>query len=404
MNMIKKQNKLDMNHNLISQKSFGFMDTVKLLESDSDVEYYVTGYKNDNAMVYLEGPEGSITVLQEKLVLVKNATLFQKDDIVKFTADAKFMIDDDIKHDIKQHYLPNTNHFSVLKVSNADGSLQIGNPNNFKDDGTGKLIGQCIFIQFIQQNQLELVTKKLQIRKMHGPEDTEITLFLPTSSRIHCTLDSINGIPDKELTNFDPESYTGTLITKEVKRQMIAKNLVWLGYKNRAWYSFDCIKAINSCIKKIKCTKYWKEKKNIRISRVIITDDLRFHPKNDKSAKYDWALVGNTQLNRNFVGLNRPLQPSNCISKKASIDDNLTDIPCELKISYDEEGNPVFNNEMQEEKNAFLQMIYKATLDTIEKIAKEEMGSISQATPVIPDNRVQTVEELPVATEVIPLD
>ena len=166
-----------------------------------------------------------------------------------------------------------------------------------------------------------------------------------------------------------------------------------------------CIRdSINSCIKKIKCTKYWKEKKNIRISRVIITDDLRFHPKNDKSAKYDWALVGNTQLNRNFVGLNRPLQPSNCISKKASIDDNLTDIPCELKISYDEEGNPVFNNEMQEEKNAFLQMIYKATLDTIEKIAKEEMGSISQATPVIPDNRVQTVEELPVATEVIPLD
>ena len=32
------------------------------------------------------------------------------------------------------------------------------------------------------------------------------------------------------------------------------------------------------------------------------------------------------------------------------------------------------------------------------------VGSISQATPIIPENRAQTVEELPVATEVIPVD
>ena len=376
---------------------FNYTDTVTFIEGDEKgVDYCVTGYENDGR-VNLEGPTGSLTVFQERLVLVKNGILFQKDDIIKLKDDTKY------DHDIlKKHYLSNTNHFSVIRVSRNDGSLEIGNPNNFKYDDTGKRVGECMKISASHLSQLELVTKKIQIRKMHNPADTEITLFLPTSHRMHCTLDSIDGIPDEERKNFDPESCTGSMITAEVKRQMIGNNkLAWIGYQNRAWYSLECIKSIHLCLKNtIPRTKCWKEK-NIRITRVVITDDLRFNRKSDTSAKYDWALVGNTQLNRNFIGLNRPLRPSNCESKKASTNSNLTYLPYELKISYDEEGNPVFNSGKKEEKRSFMQMMYKAMGEVLQQ---EGLGSISQATPVIPGNRVQTVEELPIATEVIPIE
>ena len=382
-------------------KAFGYMDTVTFREGDKKgVEYFVTGYEKDGR-VNIENRNGSLSVFQEKLKLVKNGILFQKDDIIKFKDENKIL---DLEYDIdilKPHYLPNTNHFSVMRVSRNDGSLEIGNPGNFKDDDTGKRVGQCIKILASQLSQFELVTKKIQIRKLHGPNDTEITLFLPTSHRRHCTLDSIEGIPDEERKNFDPNSYTGSMITAGVKEQMIASNLAWIGYKNRAWYALKCIKVIHLCMKNtIPRTRHWKEK-NARITSVVITDDLRFHGKSDTSAKWDWALVGNTQLHRNFIGLNRPLRPSNCESKKASTNSNLTDLPYELKISYDEEGKPEFNTEKKEEKRSFMQMMYKAMGELLQQ---EGLNSVSQATPLIPENRVQTVEELPVATDVIPIE
>ena len=379
-------NKMDIN------KAFGYMDTVTFREGDKKgVEYFVTGYEKDGR-VNIENRNDSLSVFQEKLKLVKNGILFQKDDIIKFTEDARY--DPDF---VKPHYLPNTNHFRVMGVSRNDGSLEIGNPGNCKDDGTCK----CIQILPSQFSQLELVTKKIQIRKMHGSEDTEITLFLPTSHRIHCTLDTVEGLTEDDKKNFDINSLNGSMLTAEVKRQMINQNLAWVGYQNKAWYALKCIKPIHLCMKNtIPRTRKWKGK-NIRITRVVITDDLRFHPKSDTSAKYDWALVGNTQLHRNFIGLNRPLQPSNCESKKASTNDNLTDLPYELKISYDEEGKPLFNTGTKEEKKSFMHMMYAAMGEMLQQ---EGLDPNSQATPVIPENRVHTVEELPVATEVIPIE
>ena len=379
-------------------KAFGYMDTVTFREGDKKgVEYFVTGYEKDGR-VNIESSKDSLSVFQERLALVKNGILFQKDDIIKFKDDVKY--DTDI---IKPHYLPNTNHFSVMRVSRNDGSLEIGNPDYYIDDGTGKRVGQCIKILASALSQLELVTKKIQIRKLHGPEDTEITLFLPTSHRRHCTLDSIEGIPDEERKNFDPNSYTGSMITAGVKEQMIASNLAWIGYQDRAWYALKCIKVIHLCMKNtIPRTRHWK-KKNVRITRVVITDDLRFHGRSDTSTKWDWVLVGNTQLDRNFIGLNRPLRPSNCESKKASTNSNLTDLPYELKISYDEEGKPLFNNGTREEKKSFMHMIYKAMGEVLQQEGLDTNSQVTP-TPVIPENRVQTVEELPVATEVIPIE
>ena len=39
-----------------------------------------------------------------------------------------------------------------------------------------------------------------------------------------------------------------------------------------------------------------------------------------------------------------------------------------------------------------------------ELLQQEVLNSVSQATPLIPENIVQTVEELPVATDVIPIE
>ena len=378
-------------------KVFGFMDTVTFREGDkAGVEYFVAGYEKDGK-VNIENSNCSLSVFQEKLLLIKNGIIFQKDDTVKIKDNGE-LNSDDIPM-IKDCYLPNTNHFSVLEVSHINGLVNIGNPNNFKDDGTGKRVVKCISIL---PSHLELVSKKIQIHKRHGPDDTEITLFLPTSHRVHCTLNLINGMTDEQRDNFDIKSYEGTMITSEIKKQMINKGLAWIGYKNKAWYSLRCIKPFNKCMKNIvPHTKYWKDKNDIRITRVVITDDLRFHPISDTSAKYDWALVGNTQLNINFEGLNRPLKPSNCESEKASTNDNLTYLPYELEILYDEEGNPVFNTGKKEEQNSFIQMMH-ASMGIL--LQQEGLSPISRATQVIPENRVQTVEELPVATEVIPID
>ena len=87
--------------------------------------------------------------------------------------------------------------------------------------------------------------------------------------------------------------------------------------------------------------------------------------------------------------------------KKSSTNSNLTDLPYELKISYDEEGKPLFNTETIEEKKSFMHMMYKAMGKVLQQ---EGLDPISQATPVIPENRVHSVEELPVATEVTQVD
>jgi len=134
-------------------KAFGYMDTVTFREGDKKgVEYFVTGYEKDGK-VNIENRNGSLSVFQEKLELVKNGILFQKDDIIKFTEDARSRYDPDF---VKPHYLPNTNHFRVMGVSRNDGSLEIGNPGNCKDDGTC----ECIQILPSLFSQLELVTKK----------------------------------------------------------------------------------------------------------------------------------------------------------------------------------------------------------------------------------------------------
>ena len=81
----------------------------------------------------------------------------------------------------------------------------------------------------------------------------------------------------------------------------------------------------------------------------------------------------------------------------------MTDLPYELKISHDEEGKPLFNTGTREEKKSFLHMMYAAMGEVLQQ---EGLNSNSQATPtpVIPENRVHSVEELPVATEVIPIE
>ena len=48
---------------------------------------------------------------------------------------------------------------------------------------------------------------------MHGSEDTEITLFLPTSHRIHCTLDTVEGLTEDDKKNTENNSSSEQLST-----------------------------------------------------------------------------------------------------------------------------------------------------------------------------------------------
>ena len=57
----------------------------------------------------------------------------------------------------------------------------------------------------------------------------------------------------------------------------------------------------------------------------------------------------------------------------------------------------------KEEKKSFMHMMYAAMGKLLQQEGLDPNFQTTP-TPVIPENRVETVEELPVATEVIPID
>ena len=72
--------------------------------------------------------------------------------------------------------------------------------------------------------------------------------------------------------------------------------------------------------------------------------------------------------------------------------------PAEFTIEYDKDGKPIFN------KYDFVEYLAEMMATMIHKQVEERVGSIESATTVVPPNRVETIETLPVATEVIPLN
>ena len=248
-------------------KAFYASDIVTFREGDlSGIEFVVKGYDE----------EGRVKLEKKLMNKVEDPEYHQtvSQDRVKIVKNGISVQRDElvritnpekIKANLSEHYIKHTEYLKVLKIRPDDGSVILGNPDNKNG---------CIIIFNWQLNLLKIVgQRKLQIRKRHSLNDTSITLYLPYK---YLKLDR-----------------------KKQKIEYCMKNI----------------------IPKTNC---WKDIKGILINRLVITKDLRNNPNNLYEGKFDYALIGDTQLEKNFIGFNRPLEVFD-----------------EFKIEYDDCGEPI---------------------------------------------------------------
>ena len=243
-----------------------------------------------------------------------------------------------------------------------------------------------------------------KIRSSHGPNDTHITLYLPPTYRRHVSLESIEcqdpRFKQEINKHINDENFLdtkiGKLLEEQIKEMMIKNGWLYMGYHYGAFYGFDCIKPYQCCMKHIKKKPFWKDMPDIKITKIVICLPSTVGRKSNHPlyGGRDFVLVGNSCEHRN-----KELTPCNHIPKEHTTETfRGLDAPAEFTIEYDEDGDPIFN------KTEFINFLAQMMKKIIDKQVEERVGSIESATTVVPPNRVETVETMPVATEVFPLN
>jgi hypothetical protein len=255
---------------------------------------------------------------------------------------------------------------------------------------------------FVQTPKKEMKNEK-KIRCSHGPNDTYITMYLPPTSRRHVSLESIEcedpRFKEEINKHINDENFLetdiGKHLEKKIKSMMIDNDWLYMGYQSGAFYGFDCWGAYKCCMRHIKSRPFWKDMPDIKITKIVICDPDTVGKKSEHPdyGGRDYVLVGNTCEYRNT------LKPNHTVPKKYT-GSNFEGInaPAEFNIKYDEDGEPIFN------KYDFVDYLAQMMATMVNEKVQEKIGSIENATTVLPPSRVETVETLPVATEVIPLN
>lgn len=249
----------------------------------------------------------------------------------------------------------------------------------------------------------------VNIRCSHGENDTHITLYLPPTSRRHVSVESVEcqdpRFKEEINKHIDDENFLDTKIgkhlEKKIKPMMIKNGWLYVGYQAGAFYGFDCIKPYNCCMKHIKKKPFWKDMPDIKITKIVICwpDTVGRKSNHPLYGGRDFVLVGNSCEYRN-----KQLVPCNLIPREYTTDTfKGVDAPAEFTIKYDEVGDPIFN-----EIN-LVDYLAEIMHNMVDERVQERVGSIESATTVVPSSRVETImnpeeEELPVATEVIPIN
>ena len=254
-----------------------------------------------------------------------------------------------------------------------------------------------------QNNQVTITSKindEKKIRSSHGPNDTHITLYLPPTNRRHVPVESIECADPrfKEEINkhINDENFLDTDIgqhlEKQIKPMMIDNGWLYMGYHSGAFYGFDCIGAYKCCMKHIKKKPFWKDMPDIKITKIVICDKVGRRSKHPIYGGRDYVLIGNSRDHLH------DLPPSTVVT----IDTHRDGAPSEFNIEYDEDGEAIFN------KTNFMDFFAEIFAEQMKKVideqVEERVGNIERVTEVVPPSRVETVETLPVATEVIPLN
>ena len=248
----------------------------------------------------------------------------------------------------------------------------------------------------------------VNIRCSHGPNDTYITLYLPPTSRRHVSLESIEcqdpRFKEEINKHINDENFLDTKIGKHIERKikpmMIENGWLYMGYHSGAFYGFDCIKPYNCCMKHIKTRPFWRDMPDIEIYKIVICEPNTVGRKSNHPlyGGRDFVLVGDTCEGRNT------LKPNHVVPKEHITETfRGVDAPAEFTIKYDEDGDPIFN-----EIN-IVDYLAEIMHNMVDERVQERVGSIESATTVVPSSRVETImipeeEELPVATEVIPIN
>ena len=241
---------------------------------------------------------------------------------------------------------------------------------------------------------------EVKIRSSHGPNDTHITLYIPPIYRKHVERNSIQCKDDRFYEEIDKhgmdENFLDTKIGKfledKIKPFIIKKGWQYMGYHSGAFYGFDCIGPYKCCMRHLKKKPFWKDMPDIKITKIVICDKVGRRSKHPIYGGRDYVLIGNSRDHLH------DLPPSTVVT----IDTHRDGAPSEFNIEYDEDGEAIFN------KTNFMDFFAEIFAEQMKKVideqVEERVGNIERVTEVVPPSRVETVETLPVATEVIPLN
>lgn len=254
--------------------------------------------------------------------------------------------------------------------------------------------------------QVTKIMNELKIRCSHGPNDTYITMYLPPTSRRHISLESIEcedpRFKEEINKHINDENFLETDIGKHLERKikpmMIDNGWLYMGYHSGAFYGFDCIGKYKSCMRNIKKRPFWKDMPDIKITKIVICEPDTVGRKSEHPTYggRDCVLVGDTCEYRNTLKPNTRLQVAPKEYRRTIWEG--INAPAEFTIEYDEDDEPIFN------KADFVEFLAQMMKTMIDNKVEERVGSIESATTVVPPSRVETVETLPVATEVIPIN
>ena len=244
---------------------------------------------------------------------------------------------------------------------------------------------------------------KDMIHCAYSNHDTEVTLFLHRTKRLHTSFKDVGNLSEEHKNaDDDPDfikSPLGKFITKQIKNAFINQHkMLWMGWSQEAkrWFAFDCLKLWQEVQKNLKEKPCWKDMgDSIKITKIVITN----MKDNEISKKWGKALIGNSRL-KDYPFL-KPCSTS------PSRGGEICGAPTEFVVKYDEDGKAIFNPNPMDDFLRFIaeraaREICNAMFEESEEEEVENPGEIEneEEQTVLEPISTSVVGDIPVATQI----
>ena len=285
------------------------------------------------------------------------------------------------------------------RISNKDYGYDGDGKINF--DSTEDIANEIIRIFHLY---LSLNCKDM-IHCAYSGNDTEVTLFLHRTKRMHTSFKDVGNLSEEHKNASDDPNFIksplGKFITKQIKNAFINQHkMLWMGWSQEAksWFAIDCLKLWPKMQEKLKEKPFWKDMgDSIKITKIVITN----MKDNEISKKWGKALIGNSRL-KDYPFL----KPCSTVPVRGG--GEISGAPTEFVVKYDEDGEAIFNPNPRRDFLRFLaeQLATEICDVMLEEREEEEEnpGEILEEQTILQPISTTVVSDLPTATSVVRID